>query len=85
MVSGAFERPDPKGWRCSCLKKYRFLVSRRRHSHRVDAKGPFAGAQLPTDCITTAKSRLQTLEAENRKGNKKKSQLEDERNDVGVF
>ena len=60
-------------------------MSRRIHRHCTDAKGPFAGAQLPTDCISAAKSRLQTLEAENRKENKKKNEVADEQNGVGVF
>ena len=78
IVSYAVERPDPKGWRCSCLKRHRLFVSRRIHRYCIELKSPSALMHLPNDRIIAAKDRLETLEAGNRQGHKKKNEGEDE-------
>ena len=82
-MSCAVKRPDPKGWRCSCLKRHCLLVSRRIHRYCIHPDSPFAGVRLPYNRKIVAKGRLETLEAENRQDNKKKNLREDEWNGVG--
>ena len=71
-MSYAVERPDPKGWRCSGLKRHCLLVSRRILEYCIQLNSPFAGVRLPYDRKIAAKGRLKTLKAENRQDKKKK-------------
>ena len=82
-MSYAVERPDPKGWRCSCLKRHCLLVSRQIHRYFRTAKSPFAHVHQANYQVIAAKGRLETIKAGNRQDNKKKNEEEDEWNGVG--